>query len=123
MLFRSATGVNRTLSIEILEFLDSVGITRRIGDVRKMAKDRIPILGDSPPCPKPTVLPSATPRETVARVVAEVTRAARAPEVAARMAPLSIDLIVSRPEEMQARVNAERERYARDIRALGIKLD
>jgi len=69
------------------------------------------------------VLPSATPRETVARVVAEVTRAARAPEVAARMAPLSIDLIVSRPEEMQARVNAERERYARDIRALGIKLD
>jgi len=69
------------------------------------------------------VVPSATPREIVARVVTEVTRAARATEVAARMAPLSIDLIVSRPEEMQARVNAERERYARDIRALGIKLD
>ncbi len=59
--FRDATGINRTLCIEILEFLDSLGITRRVGDVRKLVKDRIPILGDSPPCPKPTVLPSATP--------------------------------------------------------------
>ncbi len=69
--YRDATGVNRTLSIEILEFLDSLGITRRIGDVRKMAKDRIPILGDSAPCPKPAALPTATPpnpkKKTVVR--------------------------------------------------------
>ena len=59
--FRDATGINRTLCIEILEFLDSMGITRRVGDARKIVKDPAPILGASPPCPKPTVLPSATP--------------------------------------------------------------
>jgi selenocysteine-specific elongation factor len=51
--FRDATGVGRTLAIEILEFLDTLGITQRIGDARKMRKDFVPILGaaDAPQAP------------------------------------------------------------------------
>jgi selenocysteine-specific elongation factor len=43
--YRDATGVGRSLAIEILEFLDSLGITQRVGDTRKMRKDFAPILG------------------------------------------------------------------------------
>jgi selenocysteine-specific elongation factor len=45
--FRDATGIGRTLAIEILEFLDTLGITQRIGDARKMRKDFVPILGEA----------------------------------------------------------------------------
>ena len=47
--YRDATGVGRGLAIEILEFLDSLGITQRIGDARKMRKDYVPILGAAAP--------------------------------------------------------------------------
>jgi selenocysteine-specific elongation factor len=43
--YRDATGIGRSLAIEILEFLDSLGITQRVGDARKMRKDFAPILG------------------------------------------------------------------------------
>jgi selenocysteine-specific elongation factor len=43
--YRDATGIGRGLAIEILEFFDTLGITQRIGDGRKMRKDFVPILG------------------------------------------------------------------------------
>jgi len=57
--FRDRTGIGRGLAIEILECLDRLGITQRIGDARKMRKDFVPILGaaTAPPpaaaAPKP----------------------------------------------------------------------
>jgi selenocysteine-specific elongation factor len=51
--YRDATGVGRSLAIEILEFLDSLGITQRVGDARKMRKDFAPILGAAVAPPKP----------------------------------------------------------------------
>ena len=51
--YRDATGVGRGLAIEILEFLDTLGITQRIGDARKMRKDFVPILGAAEPAPAP----------------------------------------------------------------------
>jgi selenocysteine-specific elongation factor len=53
--FRDAIGVGRGLAIEILEFLDTLGITQRIGDVRKMRRDFVPILGPAQVPPRPTV--------------------------------------------------------------------
>lgn len=50
--FRDHSGVGRALAIEILECLDRLGITQRIGDVRKMRKDFVPVLG-------PTAVPLA----------------------------------------------------------------
>jgi selenocysteine-specific elongation factor len=34
--YRDQTGIGRNLSIEILEYFDRQGVTRRIGDVRKI---------------------------------------------------------------------------------------
>jgi selenocysteine-specific elongation factor len=36
--FRDQAGVNRTLAIEILEVLDRLGVTQRVGDTRKLLK-------------------------------------------------------------------------------------
>jgi selenocysteine-specific elongation factor len=47
--YRDATGIGRTLAISILEFLDTLGITQRIGDARKMHKNFVPILGAAKP--------------------------------------------------------------------------
>jgi selenocysteine-specific elongation factor len=51
--FRDATGIGRGLAIEILEALDTLGITQRIGDTRKARKDFAPILGAAEPAKAP----------------------------------------------------------------------
>jgi selenocysteine-specific elongation factor len=43
--FRDRAVVGRTVAIEILECLDRLGITQRVGDARKIRKDFVPILG------------------------------------------------------------------------------
>ena len=69
--FRDATGVGRTLAIEILEFLDTLAITQRIGDARKMRKDFVPILGaatapaQSPAAARSAAKPAAKPGPAV----------------------------------------------------------
>jgi selenocysteine-specific elongation factor len=47
--YRDATGVGRGLAIEILESLDTLGVTQRIGDTRKARKDFVPMLGAAEP--------------------------------------------------------------------------
>jgi selenocysteine-specific elongation factor len=62
--YRDATGVGRSLAIEILEFLDGLGITQRVGDARKMRKDFVPILGaaTAPPPPPKSSAPKPAPK-------------------------------------------------------------
>ena len=64
--YRDATGLGRSLAIEILEFLDTLGITQRVGDARKMRKDYVAILGEPAAMPKrppkPPVSAPAAPR-------------------------------------------------------------
>ena len=61
--FRDATGIGRGLAIEILETLDSLAITQRIGDTRKARKDFVPILGAAEPArpPAKSTQPAAAP--------------------------------------------------------------
>ncbi|OGA73014.1 MAG: selenocysteine-specific translation elongation factor [Betaproteobacteria bacterium RIFCSPLOWO2_12_FULL_67_28] len=47
--YRDATGLGRNLAIRLLEFFDTLGITQRIGDARKMHKNFVPILGPAKP--------------------------------------------------------------------------
>jgi hypothetical protein len=47
--YRDATGIGRTRVIKILEFFDTLGITQRIGDARKMHKNFVPLLGAAKP--------------------------------------------------------------------------
>ena len=51
--FRDATGIGRGLAIEILETLDTLGITQRVGDTRKARKDFVPMLGAAEPAKAP----------------------------------------------------------------------
>ncbi len=51
--YRDATGVGRGLAIEILEFLDTLAITQRVGDARKMRKDYAAVLGPAEPIKLP----------------------------------------------------------------------
>ena len=67
--YRDATGVGRGLAIEILEFLDTLGITQRIGDARKMRKDFVPILGAAEPAERPAQK-AANPPAAAARPAA-----------------------------------------------------
>ena len=57
--YRDATGIGRSLAIEILEFLDTLGVTQRIGDARKIRKDFVPILGAAEPARPPAARPAA----------------------------------------------------------------
>ena len=65
--YRDRTGVGRGLAIEILECLDRLGITQRIGDMRKMRREFAPILGDAvaPPAP-PKQVAAAAPAKPAA---------------------------------------------------------
>ena len=56
--YRDATGLGRSLAIEILECLDTLGITQRMGDARKMRKDYVPILGEAAAIPKAVASPA-----------------------------------------------------------------
>ncbi len=69
------------------------------------------------------IVPAATPRDVIGRLHEELVKAARHPDVIARVAPLAADIVASRPEEMQARINAERERFGKVIPDMKIKLD
>ncbi len=51
--YRDATGIGRSLAIEILEHLDTLAITQRVGDARKMRKDFAAILGPAAPAGAP----------------------------------------------------------------------
>jgi selenocysteine-specific elongation factor len=47
--YRDAIGTGRTLAIQILEFLDTVGVTHRNGDLRKMRPDYELVFGSAAP--------------------------------------------------------------------------
>jgi selenocysteine-specific elongation factor len=47
--YRDAIGTGRTLAIQILEFFDGIGVTRRSGDLRRMQPDYLLIVGVAEP--------------------------------------------------------------------------
>jgi len=69
------------------------------------------------------LLPAATPKEIVAKLQSEIVKAARDPDVAAKVAPLGVEIVASTPEELQKRAASEREHWAKQIKAMGIKVD
>ena len=59
--YRDRAGIGRSLVMEILDCLDRLGITQRMGDVRKMRKDFVAILGPATaPAAPATITPKAT---------------------------------------------------------------
>ena len=44
--YKDRSGIGRNLSIEVLEFLDKAGVTRRVGDTRIIARDPADVFGE-----------------------------------------------------------------------------
>jgi tripartite-type tricarboxylate transporter receptor subunit TctC len=69
------------------------------------------------------LVPAATPKDVVSTLQAEITKAARHPDVAAKLAGVGVEVIAGTPEELQKRAASEREHWAKQIKALGIKVE
>ena len=69
------------------------------------------------------LVPAGTPRDVVQRIQEEVRKAAANPQLAARVAPLGIDLVAGSPQELEQRIRTEREHWARQIPTLGIRVN
>jgi tripartite-type tricarboxylate transporter receptor subunit TctC len=67
--------------------------------------------------------PAATPREVVARLNAEIVRALRAPEVKERFTGLGAETVGSTPEHFGDFLKTETVKWAKVIKASGIRAD
>ena len=69
------------------------------------------------------VAPAGTPRETVARLNAEIVRIMRLPEIRERLAAGGAESVTSTPDEQTAFVRAEVAKWARVIKDSGTKVE
>jgi len=67
------------------------------------------------------LVPAGTPRPIIDRLNQEITRALRAPDMKERLTGLGLEVEVSTPEEFAAHIKAETEKWAKVIKAMGIK--
>ena len=67
--------------------------------------------------------PAGTPRETTARIAAEMQKVLATDELKARLVTLGLDARASTPEEMGELMKREQERYAGLIKAQNIKVE
>jgi tripartite-type tricarboxylate transporter receptor subunit TctC len=69
------------------------------------------------------VAPAGTPPEVIARINTAVRAALRSPEVVQRYSAQGYEATASSPQELEAHMNAEVERYARAVASAGVKVD
>ena len=69
------------------------------------------------------VVPSATPREVVHRISADMARVLQSPEVQKRMADIGLTPVGNKPEEFDAYIRAEIPRWAKVVKASGATAD
>ena len=67
--------------------------------------------------------PAGTPPEIVSRLNAEAARALQAPEVRARLVALGCEIQSSTPQEFQALLRSETEKWAKVIKASGARIE
>ena len=67
------------------------------------------------------VMPAGTPAVIVERLNQEIVRAVRAPELRDRLSAEGADVIASTPDELGAYMKVEAEKWARVVKAAGIK--
>jgi tripartite-type tricarboxylate transporter receptor subunit TctC len=67
--------------------------------------------------------PAAMAKDLAARISADAAAAVRVPEVTEKMAGVGIEAVGGTPEEYAAQLKADAERYARAIKAAGMKAE
>lgn len=65
--------------------------------------------------------PAGTPREIITRLNAELVKALAAPDTREKLASIGIEPMTDTPEQFAAFIRSETERYAKVIKAAGIK--
>ena len=68
-------------------------------------------------------VPATTPRDIINRLNAEVNRALKLPEVSQLLASQALDALSSTPEEFDARIRADYEKYAKLIKLTGARVE
>lgn len=69
------------------------------------------------------VVPSATPREVVRKLNADFVKVLQMPEVRKRMAELALEPVGNTPEQFDALIRSEIAKWAKVVKAAGIKND
>jgi tripartite-type tricarboxylate transporter receptor subunit TctC len=69
------------------------------------------------------VAPAGTPKATVAKLSAEVTKILRAPEMSKRLTEMGADPMGGTPEEFGRLIQSETERFGKAVKASGAKAD
>ena len=69
------------------------------------------------------IAPAGLPRELARRIAADIASAVRSPEMAARMAALGLEPVGSTPDEYNAVIKAEIDKWAKVIKTANIKLE
>ena len=69
------------------------------------------------------LVPAATPKEVVARLNAEAVKALGAEDVRERYAGMGVDPVPSTPEQAAAYLRSETEKYAKVVKAIGLRLE
>jgi tripartite-type tricarboxylate transporter receptor subunit TctC len=69
------------------------------------------------------VVPSGTPREVVKKISADMAKALQSPEVKARMADIGLTPVGNSPEEFDAFIRTEIDKWAKVVKASGATAD
>jgi tripartite-type tricarboxylate transporter receptor subunit TctC len=69
------------------------------------------------------VVPSGTPREVVRKISADMARAVQTPEMKARFAEIGITPVGNKPEEFDAFIRTEIDKWAKVVKASGAQAD
>jgi tripartite-type tricarboxylate transporter receptor subunit TctC len=90
------------------------------------ANPEIPLIADAVPGFSAmsfigVIAPAGVPRDLVKRIGADVARVARSPELAERMTQLGMEPVGSTPEEYDAVIRAEIDKWSRVVKTAGIK--